>query len=840
MTTYYNNFNNTNKSFDIRDHIDFDEKGRAFCPVCSSGHKNKSKTLSVSSDPKYDGAYKCFRGCSTEEIRNALGVSKNKQVPETIAKSNYPSINEKGLVNSQKVAELNRELLENKVNSVKALKWLRERGFSLEMVEKYKLGISRVKFSKKMVYAVSIPIPSLLSDHYYIKKRVAPWDKELSKDENYYPWKQYGIPSTTYFSYLPENPTQTWLCEGEWDAIMLGWLVQKHRNDVAVACFTCGCSSVPPKEELDRLPGDVYIFYDRNDKLTKQGLRPGDEGAKKVAKALGQRGKIALVPMSENSTVKGWDISDAIRSGYQLENFEQAVCEAKPYKPEDYNSFLANSRKLSQLYDQAPDYIDWLVPGLFTSNELYCLAAEPRKGKSLFALGLAKAVASGGSFLERPCQKGEVIYVCKEDPDDKVKERLIAQSWQREEMDNVLINDNFTLDDLPELIDYIKVAKPSLLILDTLSRIQRSNARENSSEIADVLAPLQDLAQTHNVCILVVHHTRKKNIDSTELDDIFDSVRGSGAIRATCRGMLVLASSKEGFRLAVENGRTATQDLKIFLDINSLSWQLKGRWQPPNIPIDHKQAVLNWFDNYQKGSIDEIYKSTLIRKKYLYEILTRLICEGLIVRTGRQRNTIYYIVSVPQVPQSDNQKSDLNKDGVWDTMKSAKIEKKVDQRDQVDHVLVQQNLRDPFDPFDPKKSDSVEVADQGESNDVDISDAPISQTSQSGSFVELVGKKAIKGIKGDVIHFDQNSNTTNFFREKGDQETEEKEEEKTLKGVWHKEHGYLKVVEQRGSRLTVRKSGERKTFTVYLQACESRREYENHCEIDQYINYSLS
>ena len=95
---------------------------------------------------------------------------------------------------------------------------------------------------------------------------------------------------------------------------------------------------------------------------------------------------------------------------------------------------------MSQVFDEAPDYVDWLVPDLLTSNELYCLAAPPRRGKSLLALALAKAISSGGKFLDRPCQKGNVVYIGREDPDDKIKQRMVAQEWERGEMDNVLFN----------------------------------------------------------------------------------------------------------------------------------------------------------------------------------------------------------------------------------------------------------------------------------------------------------------------------------------------------------------------------------------------------------------
>ncbi|MGK7893947.1 MAG: AAA family ATPase, partial [Xenococcus sp. (in: cyanobacteria)] len=569
MTKQYNNSTASDKShFLITDHVEFNDSGRALCPACSPNYKNRSLTLALV--PNGNGAYKCFRGCTPEEIRAALGHPKSQIIPTALAQPKEKKT--EGITYDEtRVVREHSDLMSLKSASLEGIRWLANRGITTDMVKRYKLGLARAKVGEKMVYAITIPIESKEKGKYYIKKRVAPWDKEIVKEKEYKRWVQYGVKTTIYFTHKPENATQTWLCEGEWDAIKLGWLISQYRDDVAVASFSCGCDHVPKKEDLQRLPGDVIIFYDRNDKLNKRGKRIGDEAAEKTAKTIGNETKIAKVPMPNNCTIKGWDVSDAINHGYQLENFERAALEAKVYKEVPSNSFLSKSRKLSQVYDEAPDYVEWLVPDLFTRNELYCLAAEPRAGKSLFALGLAKAIASGSTFLGRPCQQGEVVYVCKEDPDDKVKQRLIAQDWEREEMDNVLVNNDFTLDELPELIEYVKQYHPSLVVFDTLSRIQKNNARENSSEIADVLAPLQDLAQKEHVCILVVHHTRKKIQEELDITDIFDSVRGSGAIRATCRGMLVLAGTKQGYRLAVENGRTAVQDLAVYLNVANLT-----------------------------------------------------------------------------------------------------------------------------------------------------------------------------------------------------------------------------------------------------------------------------
>ncbi len=154
--------------------------------------------------------------------------------------------------------------------------------------------------------------------------------------------------------------------------------------------------------------------------------------------------------------------------------------------------------------------------------------------------------------------------------------------------------------------------------------------------------------------------------DKMDILDIFDAVRGSGAIRATCRGMLVLTNSKNGYRLAVENGRTAVQDLKVYLNVANLTWKLKGFWNPPTVNLSQKDIVKNWFLKHERGSIDQVYEGTLIPKRNIYQILSRLIADNVIKREGKRRNTLYYL-SIQQIQQVESLLNSPEADRTSDT-----------------------------------------------------------------------------------------------------------------------------------------------------------------------------
>lgn len=238
-------------------------------------------------------------------------------------------------VSNKRVREAEYRLFHKGEPSEIALAWLEQRSITRSMASHYRLGLEKrivvpddtKPDQKQEFWAISIPIPHPeKSGRYYIKKRVAPWLVD-ERPEYLSDWTQFGVPTTVFFTHNPDNATETWFAEGEWDAIRLGWLAKERDSPIAIACSTSGCGTVPPPEELVRLPGQVTTFFDRNDTINN-GMRPGDEGAKKLAKALGDIGRVALVPMSDGCEVKGWDVSDALANGFTWEDFEQAAQKA--------------------------------------------------------------------------------------------------------------------------------------------------------------------------------------------------------------------------------------------------------------------------------------------------------------------------------------------------------------------------------------------------------------------------------------------------------------------------------------------------------------------------------
>ena len=181
------------------------------------------------------------------------------------------------------------------------------------------------------------------------------------------------------------------------------------------------------------------------------------------------------------------------------------------------------------------------------------------------------------------------------------------------------------------------------MVLDTLSRVKDATISESSAEMSQLLEPLQETAQKEECTILLVHHIGKIQADGASETDIFDRIRGSSAIRATCRGSMILAAGEQNHRLLTENGWNK-EDLKIRLNTVTTRWELVGRWnQAKNVP--QKQQIVNYLKTVLEASIEQINEATGISKKSLYEQLARLQvsenAEDKVIKRGSKRNYTY-------------------------------------------------------------------------------------------------------------------------------------------------------------------------------------------------------
>jgi hypothetical protein len=137
---------------------------------------------------------------------------------------------------------------------------------------------------------------------------------------------------------------------------------------------------------------------------------------------------------------------------------------------------LANGPKSSRLIRSSREFVatyvppDYVIHGVVQRNRLYALTGRTGSGKTAVELAMAHSVATGLSIGGHEVEKGRVLYMAGENPDD-VKGRWLAMAqhldFDPDKIDVDFIEGVFSLSERTE--DLLKEAKDpyTLVLVDT-------------------------------------------------------------------------------------------------------------------------------------------------------------------------------------------------------------------------------------------------------------------------------------------------------------------------------------------------------------------------------------
>ena len=268
--------------------------------------------------------------------------------------------------------------------------------------------------------------------------------------------------------------------------------------------------------------------------------------------------------------------------------------------------------------------VQWAVPGLLPAG-LSFLVAAPKMGKSWMALDLCLAVAAGGEWLGRKVNQGPTLYLDLEDSANRAQARmrtLLDGFTAAPETCTFRLLAPILGPDLFKILDEWIAANPGakVVCIDTFQKIKPATGKNETSYSADyrICAPLQSWAQQHNICVLLVHHTRK----GTGSADIFEGINGSQGLMGSADAVLML--TKEDGRFAEEatlsvTGRDVGMDqYAARFNKASCRWELLGTVEeqalqsfesnPAVLTIKELTAGGEW-----KGTVQELAEEVLER-----------------------------------------------------------------------------------------------------------------------------------------------------------------------------------------------------------------------------------
>jgi len=292
----------------------------------------------------------------------------------------------------------------------------------------------------------------------------------------------------------------------------------------------------------------------------------------------------------------------------------------------------------------------WLVDALWVERAVGILGGEPKSGKSLLALELAVAVASGAPCLRRFAveKRGRVLVYAAEDALAVVRERLegiaAAAGVAFGALDLYVITaPTLRLDtetDRQRLEETVGIAQPRLLVLDPFVRLHSID--ENAAgEVAPLLGYLRRLERAYETAVLLVHHVRK---GAGKLR-AGQALRGSSELHAWGDSNLYLCRRGDSLRLSVEHRAAAAPD-DVFLSLPAAGrpLALKIVEQPhaaaaqtaaaTAIAVPHQRVYDALAAAPQPLALAKLRQACRIRTSTLCTILAALTTEGTVRKTA--------------------------------------------------------------------------------------------------------------------------------------------------------------------------------------------------------------
>lgn len=184
---------------------------------------------------------------------------------------------------------------------------------------------------------------------------------------------------------------------------------------------------------------------------------------------------------------------------------------------------------------------EWLVQGLIPKGGLTILGGNPKSGKTLFALDLGLAVASGRSFFGRDTATAAFLFVTEEGSPAEMRKRLrrlVGSGGPPTLPGRVIYRRGVRFDD-PRAWQYVRgaierLAQPTLLVLDPLRDLLVGDEND-SNTIATVNRSIHAiLGDFPDITVILLHHLAKRGEGESGA-----RLRGSTALWATADCILI-------------------------------------------------------------------------------------------------------------------------------------------------------------------------------------------------------------------------------------------------------------------------------------------------------------
>ncbi|TLM66291.1 MAG: hypothetical protein FDZ69_06530 [Deltaproteobacteria bacterium] len=360
-------------------------------------------------------------------------------------------------------------------------------------------------------------------------------------------WQAFPEPRPLYGLELIGDADHVVVVEGEKTADAARRLLGKKRP---VVTWPGGCNAVG-KTDWTPLSGKFVCIWPDADE-------PGIKAALTVAEILAGLSCVTKIVEPPEEVSQGWDLADAeagrwteqrvreiLKAAVAAKNFRSRHCQGQPEKKGTYDE-LDREQPAQEGRLRVVDIADFLSLALppremllapWLPKQGLAMAYAPRGlGKTHFSLGVAYAVASGGTFMRWAADAPRgVLFIDGEMPARVLQERLAAITVSHDKEPTAPLRivtpdlqprgmiDLSRQEDQAELAPFLE--NISLIIVDNLSTLCRTGKEKDGDDWLPVQGwALQQRAAGRSV--LFIHHSGKNGEQrgTSRREDVLDTV----------------------------------------------------------------------------------------------------------------------------------------------------------------------------------------------------------------------------------------------------------------------------------------------------------------------------
>ena len=250
-----------------------------------------------------------------------------------------------------------------------------------------------------------------------------------------------------------------------------------------------------------------------------------------------------------------------------------------------------------ELYKKDIPALNFYVEGILPQG-LAILAAPSKFGKSFFCLDLVLSVAAGELFLGRQTTKSHTLYLALEDSHRRIKSRMgliLGEKNPPKGVHFAIVARTIDQGLAAQIKQYMKAyPQTGVIVIDVFQRVRPNKQSRGNNPYAidyDDMGVLKNIADEHQIVILLVHHTRKMKDDSDE----YNQISGSTGIMGAADTILMITKKRREEEHAVL--KVIGRDVEFDDTTIKLDFSQSYRWQIVNTLEDEENQRLREYEN---------------------------------------------------------------------------------------------------------------------------------------------------------------------------------------------------------------------------------------------------